>query len=152
MKPRPGKLYRFEANGWDRIYPHARTPEDGAIVRAIKSPWNAEIWDKGYCYVATPEGKFIGLVSLGSLQPLGVTRIMGTVEHQQPNFGCRTEWPSRYRFVGEADGLYAFTEDDGATVDLFAKRDDPPAGWWLEHNGEAFEFCRSIGFVPMGKE
>ena len=71
-KPRIGQLYTFRPNGWDRFHPHAGTPAEGTIVRAIKSPHGCpKFGTMGHCYVATPEGKFLGLVSLGSLAPLG---------------------------------------------------------------------------------
>jgi len=66
--PKIGKLYRFKAYGWDRFDRKPNTPSDGTVVRAIKSPHGCpEFGTMGHCYVATPEGKFIGLVSLGSL-------------------------------------------------------------------------------------
>jgi len=70
MKPRIGKVYRFERTGMDLFYPHAGTPRSGELVRAIKSPHGCpKFGAMGHGYVADPEtGEFIGLVALASLR------------------------------------------------------------------------------------
>lgn len=71
MKIRTGKLYTFNANGWDRFDRRPYMPSDGATVRAIKSPPGCPpAGTMNHCYIATPDGRFIGLVSCASLYPL----------------------------------------------------------------------------------
>jgi len=71
MKVRPGKLYRFDPVGWDVFDRKPNTPSKGTVVKAIKSPPGCpKFGTMGHCYVATPEGKFIGLVLMASLKEL----------------------------------------------------------------------------------
>lgn len=67
MKVRKGGVYVFEANGLDRFDRKSNTPANGTTVRVCTPygcpPPNA----MGHCFVETMDGKFIGLVSTGSL-------------------------------------------------------------------------------------
>lgn len=67
MKVRKNSVYTFHANGWDAYDRRPNTPADGTQVRVCTPhgcpPPNA----MGHCFVETLEGKFIGLVSTGSL-------------------------------------------------------------------------------------
>lgn len=68
---RINSLYTFAAVGFDRFDRRAHTPADGEVVRAIKSPHGCPpAGTMGHIYVATPEGQFIGLVQVASLQPI----------------------------------------------------------------------------------
>ena len=69
MKVRKGQICRFEANGWDRFDRRTNTPENGTLVRVCTPHGCPPPNTMGHCFVETLEGKFIGLVSTGSLTP-----------------------------------------------------------------------------------
>jgi hypothetical protein len=57
-------------------------------------------------------------------------------EHQ----GDRS-WPSAYRFVRRGPHGGAVFQEDGGSLEFFAKRKDPPAGWHLRRGAYTYEFC-----------
>lgn len=62
------KIYTFKAAGadlWDR---RSNTPNDGDKVIKTQPAGCPRNGTMGHCFVATPEGKFIGLVCEGSLR------------------------------------------------------------------------------------
>ena len=70
-----GKTYLFQAAGMDRFDRRASTPEDGSLVKAIKSPRGTPpMGTMGHCYVADMNDRFIGLVLCSSLKPVNVKR------------------------------------------------------------------------------
>jgi len=71
-----GKVYLFKAAGLDRFDRHSGTPEDGSLVRAIKSPRGTPpMGTMGHCYVADLEDHFLGLVLCSSLKPVNVRQV-----------------------------------------------------------------------------
>ncbi len=67
MKVRKGQVFTFQANGWDRFDRKENTPKDGTIVR-VCTPYGCPPPNAiGHCFVETLDGKFIDLVSTGSL-------------------------------------------------------------------------------------
>jgi hypothetical protein len=67
MKVRKGAVYTFNANGWDRFDRRANTPADGTKVRVCTPAGCPRPNVMGHAFVETLDGKFIGLVSTGSL-------------------------------------------------------------------------------------
>jgi len=70
MKVRKNSLYRFKATGWDLFDARANTPRNGDIVRVVQCHGCPPPNTMGHAHVATPEGKFIGLVATASLNKL----------------------------------------------------------------------------------
>jgi len=69
MKVRTGSLYVFEKSGWDKLFSQPYMPEDGTVVKVVQ-PYNCpknNIIDQ--CYIALPDGTFLGMVSVYSLTP-----------------------------------------------------------------------------------
>jgi len=67
MKVRKGGVYVFKANGFDRFDRRSNTPDDGTVVRVCTPHGCPSPNTMGHCFVETLDGKFIGLVSTGSL-------------------------------------------------------------------------------------
>jgi hypothetical protein len=73
-KVRVGRLYRYEPVGLDRWSSGYRPNiAEGTLVRAIKPPYGCGskvTVNCGHCYVESLEGRFLGMVLVGSLEPV----------------------------------------------------------------------------------
>ena len=71
-KVRAGSKYTFDPCLWDIADRRPYMPAKGTVVRVMKSPHGCPPANAmGHCYIETLAGEFLGLVSTGSLQPVG---------------------------------------------------------------------------------
>jgi hypothetical protein len=71
MRVRVNTLYTVNLNGWDILRPcQGNNLKNGQVVRVINLPAAPPANTMGQCYVADLDGKFLCMVSTGSLQPL----------------------------------------------------------------------------------
>lgn len=67
MKVRTGSVYTFKPNAWDILDPKTNL-NGGEKVRVCKLPGCPPPNTMGCCHVEDMKGKFLGLVSTGSLR------------------------------------------------------------------------------------
>lgn len=74
MRVKPNSLYLYNPNGWDAFRPcSGNTLRIGQLLRVVNLPMAPKANTMGQCYVAEPRtGKFICMVSTGSLVPLPI--------------------------------------------------------------------------------
>jgi len=73
MKVRANKFYMFVPAGWD-VFDPKTTLVAGALVKVVNLHGCPPCNTMGQCHVADHDGRFMGLVSTASLQPLPVHR------------------------------------------------------------------------------
>jgi hypothetical protein len=70
-KKATGRVFRFEACGFDVFDPHPGTPDNGTLVRKTQPYGCPRNGTMGHCYVEDAEtGEFCGLVQVSSLVPV----------------------------------------------------------------------------------
>jgi hypothetical protein len=69
-KVRKGKTYIFRINGWDLFDRKPYMPENGTQVRVCAPHGCPPPNTMGHAYIETLDGRFLGLVSTASLQPI----------------------------------------------------------------------------------
>jgi hypothetical protein len=65
---RTGSKYTFNASFWDITDRRDYTPKNGTVVRVMQPFGCPKNNTMGQCYIETLEGKFLGMVSVHSLQ------------------------------------------------------------------------------------
>lgn len=65
-----GRLYRYDPVPIDQFDPRVTYVQEDDIVRVVKMPGCPPPNTMGHAHVATPDGKFLGLVHVNSLRPV----------------------------------------------------------------------------------